>query len=261
MTTTLRTESRKKQTKEVEYWHTNSERPNKFAILPMINFFILLVVLCQYLPQSASLTNQKTPFSTASMDEIRPRIFGEVEKLLGLRVQFEIFRLFMKDDGKYPNNPRYPLLLYKKAWLKGEREGRRAIERSNTWTSPWAWGVFPYHHYHSKAWELLVCVQGEANVQLGGDTGPIVLIETGDVVFVPPGFAHKQLDDKSGFTLLGSYPKESLESGSPIDTLIGLPTPEQRKNIDRCRVPEDPLCGTSVQSLSRRFSSSACTTE
>jgi uncharacterized protein YjlB len=216
--------------------------------------YILLVVLCLLFPRSASLTN-KTKFTNEAMNEVH-RIFGKVEKIPHLlQVQFDVFRLFMNDDGTFPNNPRYPLLLYKNAWSGSEREGKRAIARDNQWTSPWAWGVFPYHHYHSKAWELLVCVQGEANVQLGGDTGPTVVIETGDVVFVPPGFAHKQLDEKNGFTLLGSYPKESLTAGSSIDTLTGPPTLEQRNNIVHCPVPEDPLCGTSLASLCRTANS------
>lgn len=179
------------------------------------------------------------------------RVFGKVQKLpRASNANFDMFRLFMDDDGTFPNNPDQPLLLYKNAWKGSEREARRAITKGNYWTSPWAWGVFPYHHYHSKAWELLVCIQGEANVQLGGSTGPTVLVEKGDVIYVPPGFAHKQIDDRNGFTLLGAYPTESL-CGS-IDTLTGKPTPIERDNIANCVVPQDTLCGTSIEDLGSR---------
>ena len=68
------------------------------------------------------------------------------------------------------------------------------------------YSIFSYHHYHSKAWELLLCFSGEASVQFGGKLGPMVTVAKGDLVLVPPGLAHKQLDDKNGFSLLGSYP-------------------------------------------------------
>ncbi|CAJ1949630.1 unnamed protein product [Cylindrotheca closterium] len=186
--------------------------------------------------------------SSKSLD----RVFGKVQKLpSGASTNFDIFRLFMDDDGTFPNNLYQPLLLYKNAWKGNEQEARRAITKGNHWTSPWAWGVFPYHHYHSKAWEILVCIQGEANVQMGGSTGPTVLVEKGDVVYVPPGFAHKQLDDRNGFTLLGAYPTESLAGGDSIDTLTGKPTPAERDNIAHCVVPLDTLCGTCIGDLAR----------
>eukprot|EP00980_Cylindrotheca_fusiformis_P008349 scaffold1754_cov105-Cylindrotheca_fusiformis.AAC.11 len=205
-----------------------------------IETLTVVIVFYWLLPVSSwTTTNKKN-----TMHKIRS--FGRLEKIPNPQVSFDIFHLLMDDDGTFPNNPDHPLVLYKYAWKgRQEREARRMIENSQKWTSPWAWGVFPYHHYHSKAWELLVCVRGEANVQLGGEKGPTVLVETGDVVFVPPGFAHKQLDDRNGFTLLGSYPTESL-NGTSIDTLTGAPTQEQRNNIAQCPVPEDPLCKTQV---------------
>lgn len=67
-------------------------------------------------------------------------------------------------------------------------------------------GVFEYHHYHSTAWEALLCIQGEARVQFGGPNGPILTISAGDLAIVPAGVVHKQVEARGGFTLLGSYP-------------------------------------------------------
>ncbi len=91
---------------------------------------------------------------------------------------------------------------------------------------PWVWGIFPYHHYHTTAWEALFCVKGSAQIQasnplciilelsfdfltskVGGSSGPVLKVQKGDVLLVPPGVAHKQLDAINDFTLLGSYPQ------------------------------------------------------
>ena len=85
--------------------------------------------------------------------------------------------------------------------------------------------IFSYHHYHTKAWELLLCIRGEASVQIGGASGPKVTISTGDLALIPPGVAHKQLNEKNGFALLGSYPTFGGFDGD-IDTLTGCPTTE-----------------------------------
>jgi uncharacterized protein YjlB len=108
--------------------------------------------------------------------------------------------------------------------------------------------IYTYHHYHSTAWELLLCVRGKASVQLGGNTGPTVTVEKGDFVLIPPGIAHKQLnDDTGGFTLLGSYPTQGFDGS--IDTLTGPPTNEERDNIASCHVPGQDIFGLDIRQL------------
>ena len=110
------------------------------------------------------------------------------------------------------------------------------------------YSIFSYHHYHSKAWELLLCFSGEASVQFGGKLGPMVTVAKGDLVLVPPGLAHKQLDDKNGFSLLGSYPTFGFDGS--IDTLTGRPTIEERERIVKCHVPErDPIFNLDLHEL------------
>lgn len=85
-------------------------------------------------------------------------------------------------------------------------------------------------------------------MQLGGDAGPTVSIGPGDLVLIPPGLAHKQLDATGGFALLGSYPKEGFDGS--IDTLTGPPTDAVRENIARCYVPaKDPIFGLDIEKL------------
>lgn len=161
---------------------------------------------------------------------------------------FDIYRIFIKDDGTFPNNEEYPALLYKSAFMGTEADGRRMIMEGGDWTPPWVWGIFSYHHYHSKAWELLLCIRGEASVQFGGNSGPTVTVAMGDLVFVPPGLAHKQMNEKNGFALLGSYPTAGFDGS--IDTLTGPPTKEQRERIAKCHVPErDPFFHLDIHKL------------
>lgn len=158
---------------------------------------------------------------------------------------FPVYRLYMQDDGTFPNNPDYPLILVPKTSHHTTESARASIINAG-WTQPWAWGIFPYHHYHSNAWELLLCVQGMAHVQLGGNQGPTTTIRKGDLLLIPPGFAHKQLEALDDFTLLGSYPPDS----PPVDVLRGVPTARQRENIRQCKPPKtDPLLQIELSQL------------
>uniref|UniRef100_A0A7S4NFK5 Cupin type-2 domain-containing protein n=1 Tax=Odontella aurita TaxID=265563 RepID=A0A7S4NFK5_9STRA len=186
--------------------------------------------------------------------DLAQRAWGKVERAEAADTctatvcPFEVQRLFVDDDGIFPNNPQFPLLLYKSAFSGSSSDGEHLITSGVKWTPPWAWGVFPYHHYHTTAWELLLCVRGSADVQIGGENGPTVNISRGDLALIPPGVAHKEMSSEGGFTLLGSYPTERW-TGS-IDTVTGQPTEEQRRNIADCYVPpKDPLFGLEIEKL------------
>ena len=53
---------------------------------------------------------------------------------------FDIYRIYVKDDGTYPNNEEYPTLIYKRAFDGTEADGRRMILNDGGWTNPWLWG-------------------------------------------------------------------------------------------------------------------------
>lgn len=113
--------------------------------------------------------------------KMEARKWGDLEEI---RPSF--YRLFLKDDGIFPNNPNHPLLLFRNMFQGSEKEGCKLLVEQGGWTTPWVWGVFTFHHYHSTAWEILVCVQGEADVQFGGPTGPIVKVAKGGHCSGPP---------------------------------------------------------------------------
>jgi uncharacterized protein YjlB len=111
----------------------------------------------------------------------------------------------------------------------------------NRWSRPWHDGVYNYHHYHSTAHEALGCYAGRARLQLGGPTGLEVEIALGDVLVLPAGVAHKNLDASEDFCVVGSY-----AGGRSYDMKYGHADerPEAEERIARVPLPEtDPVYG------------------
>jgi len=115
----------------------------------------------------------------------------------------------LEDDGVVPNNVRCPLLVYAGALspqgtpdMASEFE---ALFTANDWGSSWRNGVFPFHHYHSTAHEVLGIYAGWAELLLGGEQGKRLRVEAGDAVVIPAGVAHKKLDG-ADFACVGAYP-------------------------------------------------------
>ncbi len=57
------------------------------------------------------------------------------------------------DDGRIPNNPTLPLILYRGSVdLSGSPDPEKLIEKTfadNGWGNMWRNGIYPYVHYHS----------------------------------------------------------------------------------------------------------------
>ena len=143
-----------------------------------------------------------------------------------------------------PNNPRLPLLAYPAAVELSVQDPASRFEQlfaSNGWTGSWRNGIFPFHHYHSTAHEVLGIYSGSAVAQLGGENGVTLSLNPGDVVIIPAGVGHKRLSSSGGLGVVGAYP-----SGQSPDVC--------RASLDSCRraaeqvarvlVPEcDPVFG------------------
>jgi uncharacterized protein YjlB len=149
----------------------------------------------------------------------------------------KVITKLLKDDGTFPNNDRLPLLIYKNALdLKnGEPDIFEELFKKNNWSNSWRNGIFNYHHYHSTTHEVLGIYSGSAEVQLGGENGFITKLEKGDVVIIPGGVAHKNLNSGKDFACVGAYPDgrdydmnygkpEELEKAFQRILLIPLPT-------------------------------------
>ena len=152
--------------------------------------------------------------------------------------------LSFEGDGLVPNNPRFPLLAYKEVLGKECRDKAEVFEAlylENGWDVAWRWGVYTYHHYHATVHEVLGCFRGTASILFGGEQGEVVKVETGDLVVIPAGVGHKNLDCSSDFEVAGSYPigfgvDQKRDTKADHDVSIEL--------IAKVPVPkEDPLYG------------------
>ncbi len=146
-----------------------------------------------------------------------------------------------EDDGRIPNHPYWPLLLYRKA-LPADAEAAERLFAQHGWGGAWRNGIYSYHHYHSVSHEVLGIVRGQARVQFGGASGAVVSVGPGDAAILPAGTGHKCLEASSDFLVVGAYPRGQEK----WDLLKGAPgeRPEALERIGRTPLPEaDPVYG------------------
>jgi len=111
--------------------------------------------------------------------------------------------------GAIPNHPRWPLLVYPGAVAIEGADPAAAFEAlfdRNRWPSAWRNGVYPFHHFHTKAHEALGVYSGEVTVQFGGDSGVVLTARPGDVIVLPAGTGHKKLSSHGALGIVGAYP-------------------------------------------------------
>ncbi|WP_088006193.1 cupin domain-containing protein [Indiicoccus explosivorum] len=160
--------------------------------------------------------------------------------------QLQTFRF--DDDGRIPNNPHLPVLLYEGAFRTDPDRIERAFNE-NGWTNSWTDGVFDYHHYHSNTHEVLGVKSGTAELQLGGEGGKTFTVRTGDVAVLPAGTGHKRLSASEDFQVVGAYPdglSPNKKLGEPeerpyaLEQIASVPLPAQ----DPVRGEDGPLFNT-----------------
>jgi uncharacterized protein YjlB len=150
-----------------------------------------------------------------------------------------------KDDGFIPNNPIWPLVVYRSA-VRHPRSLDpaavwEAIFESNGWGDCWRGEVYDYLHYHSRIHEVLGIARGSATVRVGGNKGRTLKLKAGDAVIIPAGTGHQCLAASKSFMAVGAYP--------PIGTYDECgPTVEEHerglKSVRRVGRPrKDPVFG------------------
>ena len=149
----------------------------------------------------------------------------------------ETFRF--ADDGVIPNST-LPLLLYRTV-LPADPAAMERTFMTNFWSGGWRNGIFPFHHFHSKAHEVLGIASGHATVLFGGPEGQAVVVQAGDVVVIPAGVGHCRQAGSADLLVVGAYP-----DGADFDTCRGEPARAERvrRAIAAVRLPRcDPVAG------------------
>jgi uncharacterized protein YjlB len=146
------------------------------------------------------------------------------------------------DDGSIPNSS-LPVLLYHDVLER--RVGAAGYEKlfaGHGWLGAWRDGIFPFHHFHSTAHEVLAIAAGRAGVVLGGTQGRRFELVAGDVVVLPAGTGHCNAGASADLLVVGAYPngmRWDLRRGDPAEH------DEVQSNIARVPLPDlDPVQGT-----------------
>jgi len=156
----------------------------------------------------------------------------------------KIQTLIIPDDGRFPNNDALLLILMQQVFDPATKNLVGSIEKTfhgNAWDRSWRNGIFTFHHYHSTAHEVLGLYAGRVKAQFGGSDGQAVTAKAGDVIIIPAGVAHKNLDQSPDFRCVGAYP-----AGQSPDMQYGKPgeRPLTDKNIRSIPLPKtDPVFG------------------
>ena len=146
-----------------------------------------------------------------------------------------------QDDGGIPNS-RLPVVIHHAALDSDAGAGAyEELFAGHGWLGAWRDGIFPFHHFHSTAHEVLGIAAGTANVMLGGPQGQALELSAGDVVILPAGTGHRNLGSSADLLVVGAYPngmRWDLRRGDPAEH------DEVLANIARVPLPDqDPVAG------------------
>ncbi|EJN19849.1 double-stranded beta helix domain protein-containing protein [Pseudomonas sp. GM78] len=151
-------------------------------------------------------------------------------------------KLMLERNGWVPNNSRLPVLFYPGAIaIRGDDPAALFEQtfRANGWPPHWRYGVYDYHHYHTEGHEVLGVASGHARLMLGGPDGHVLQVRAGDVLLLPAGTGHCNLDSSDDFLVVGAYPP-----GQHADMCREAPSAAQQQSIDALPFPDqDPVQG------------------
>lgn len=123
------------------------------------------------------------------------------------------------DDGETPNNPKWPLLIYRSSVKLDNAFDPAAIFEelfaSNGWTDSWRDGVYDFLHFHTHRHEALGIARGSSEIAFGGAKGKRLRLNAGDVAILPAGTGHRRIEASDELLVVGAYPQDSGEYDQP----------------------------------------------
>jgi uncharacterized protein YjlB len=174
--------------------------------------------------------------------EHRPDLLT-LRKLIRIR---KPLALRFADDGIVPNNPRFPVLVYRGSISMANIRAMDAatiidtLFETNGWKRSWCDTVYDFVHYHSQTHEVMGVARGTADIECGGVKGRVLRLKAGDVVILPAGTGHRLIDSSRNFLVVGAYP----ESGRYDECTDTREKDAAVKRIAKVRKPsKDPVYG------------------
>lgn len=158
---------------------------------------------------------------------------------------FKIDSFLFGDAGWCPNNPRFPLLVYRAVSeaKPGEDLARwfEATFGDHGWPPAWRYTVYDFAHYHSTSHEVIGVFLGEARIRFGDSAGQELQVRAGDVVLIPAGVSHELISSSEDFTGVGAYPRGYR---ADMHTKDKNDRPAVDARIEQLALPaEDPVTG------------------
>lgn len=173
------------------------------------------------------------------------------ELVMFINPEPEVLSYNLEDDGQFPNNASLPLVVMKNAIRLPDEDPASVVEdifNMNRWGNSWRDGLYRVHHYHSTAHEVLGVYSGWVEGQFGGENGIKLKVFAGDVIIIPAGVAHKNINQSLDFKVVGAYPpghKWDMNYGNPEER------PKTDQNIANVPLPPtDPVYGKEGKLLS-----------
>jgi uncharacterized protein YjlB len=148
---------------------------------------------------------------------------------------------------RIPNNPRFPVLVYRGVEQVTDAEAARSLFAEHGWGGSWVASVFDFHHFHSTSHEALAVVAGSATIVLGGPVGEPFEVAAGDVLVLPAGTGHRRVTPRDGFSVVGSYPAGQEDYDLLREDISDAELQAARERIERLGPPpQDPVGGEGI---------------
>lgn len=150
-----------------------------------------------------------------------------------------------RDDGETPNNPRFPLIVYRTPVGLNLHSDLAAVFEvlfgSNGWRKSWRDGIYGFLHFHTGTHEVLGIPRGWVRAKFGGVKGRTIELRTGDVVILPAGTGHCRQTASPDLLVVGAYRAGGhYDEPKPKD----VDPAKARKSIAKVRPPKsDPVYG------------------
>ena len=154
-----------------------------------------------------------------------------------------IEKYFLQDDGIFPNS-RLPVLYYPGILKLPGLFPAAFIKKlfyENGWSNAWKSGIYTFHHYHSNTHEVMGVYKGGTTVQLGGERGITLQLKKTDVLIIPAGVAHRNMEKEKSIKCVGAYP-----GGVQYDMKFGSGNDRPAADLTIENVPKptaDPVYG------------------